>query len=64
MEVSPHGIKCDNACQEASLVAQNLNNLFAMQETRVWLLGWEESPGEENGTPLQWYMENSVDRGA
>ena len=30
----------------ASLVAQTLNNLPAMWETRVWSLGWEDSLGK------------------
>ena len=29
-------------------------NLPAMQETRVRSLGWEDSPGEGNGNPLQY----------
>ena len=33
---------------KASLVAQP-----AMRETRVRSLGWEDSPGEENGHPLR-----------
>ena len=35
----------------ASLVAQLVKNLPAMQETWVWFLGWE-SPGEGKGYPL------------
>ena len=36
-----------------------------MQETRVWSLGQEDSPGEGNGYPLQKScLENSMDRGA
>ena len=43
----------------ASLVAQMVKSLPAMQETRVW------SPGEGNGNPLQYScLENSMDRGA
>ena len=35
-----------------------------MQETRVWSLGQEDPPGEENGTPLQYsFLENPMDRG-
>ena len=31
----------------------------------VWSLGWEDSPGEGNGTPLEYScLENPVDRGA
>ena len=42
----------------ASLVAQVIKNLPAMQEIQVW------SPGEGNGTPLQYScLENSTDRG-
>ena len=37
---------------QASLVAQMLKNLPAMQATRVPSLGREDSPGEENGNPL------------
>ena len=34
------------------------------QEMRVRSLGWEDSPGEGNGYPLQYsYLENSMDRG-
>ena len=48
----------------ASLVVQLVKNLPAMQETRVQFLGWEKSPGEENGNPLQYScLENSMDRG-
>ena len=33
-----------------------------MQETPVQFLGWEESPGEEKGYPLQYSgLENSMD---
>ena len=39
--------------QWASLVAQTVENLPAMQETWVWSLGWEESPGG-HGNPLQY----------
>ena len=49
----------------ASLVAQRLKRLPAMRETRVWSLGWEDSPGEGNGTPLQYScLENPMNRGA
>ena len=47
----------------ASLVAQLVKNLPAMQETWVRSLGWEDSPGEGNGYPLQYSgLENSMDR--
>ena len=48
-----------------SLVAQMVKNLFAMQETWVQSLGWEDSPGEGNGNPLQYScLENPMDKGA
>ena len=37
----------------ASLVAQRLKRLPAIQETWVRSLVWEDSPGEGNGNPLQ-----------
>ena len=47
----------------ASLVAQMVKNLLAMQETWVQSLGQEESPGEGNGNPLQCScLANSMDR--
>ena len=36
----------------ASLAAQTVKNLLAVQETWVCSLGWEDSPGEKNGNPL------------
>ena len=48
----------------ASLVAQSLKRLPAMQETRVRSLGQEDSPGEGNGDPLQYScLENPMDGG-
>ena len=45
------------------LVAQMVKNLPAMWETWVQSLGWEGSPGEGNGNPLQHpCLENSMDR--
>ena len=45
----------------ASLVAQLLKNPPAMWETWVWSLGWEDSPGEGKGYPLQHSsLENSM----
>ena len=36
-----------------------------MWETRVRSLGWEDSPGEGNGNPLQYScLENPMDEGA
>jgi len=47
-----------------SWVAQMVKNLSAMQETWVQSLGWEDSPREGNGYPLQYsVLENSMDRG-
>ena len=47
------------------LVAQIVKNLPEMQENWVQSLGWEKSPGEGNGYPLQYsFLENSMDRGA
>ena len=46
----------------ASLVAQLVKNLPAMQETWVQSLGWEDSPGEVKGYPLQYSgLENYMD---
>ena len=46
----------------ASLVAQMVENRLAMQETWVRFLGWEDSPGEGNGNPLQYSgLENPMD---
>ena len=45
-----------------SLVAQLVKNLPAMRETWVQSLGWEDSPREENGYPLQYSgLKNSMD---
>ena len=44
----------------ASLVAQLVKNLPAMRKPWVRSLGWEDSPGEERGYPLQYSgLENS-----
>ena len=37
--------------RKASLVAQMVKNLPAMQETWIWFLGWEDPIGG-NGNPL------------
>ena len=43
-------------------MAQSVKNPHAMQETRVQSLGWEDSPGEGNGNPLQYSCrENPMD---
>ena len=49
----------------ASVVAQTVKLLPAMQETWVQPLGWEDLPGERNGNALQYScLENSMDGGA
>ena len=52
----------------ASLVAQMVKNLPAVQEIQVPFLGWEDLgsiPGEGNGYPLQYSgLQNTTDRGA
>ena len=46
-------------------MAQTVKNLPAMQETKVQSQGWEYTPGEGNGNPLQYsFLENPMDRGA
>ena len=46
-------------------VAQMVKRLPAMRETRVPSLGREDSPGEGNGSLLQYScLENSMDGGA
>ena len=48
-----------------SLVAQTVKRPPALRETRVRSLGWEDSPGEGNGNPLQYScLENPMDGGA
>ena len=48
----------------ASLVAQLVKNLLAMQETPLRSLGWEDSPGGGNGNPLQYScLGNPMDSG-
>ena len=50
---------------QASLLAQNVKNLPAMQETQVPSLGWEDPLEIGNGNPLQYScLENPLDRGA
>ena len=47
-----------------SLVAQMVKNLSAMKDTLGSIPGLGRSPGEENGSPLQYScLENSMDRG-
>ena len=50
---------------KASLVAQTVKNLPAVQKTWVQFLGQADPPGEGNGNPLQYScLENTMDRGA
>ena len=53
-------------CQlRASLIAQLVKNLHAMQETGVQFLGREDSPGEGNGNLVQFScLKNPMHRGA
>ena len=42
-----------------------VNRLSTLWETQAQALGLEDSSGEENGNPLQYYcLENPMDRGA
>ena len=51
-------------CCGASLVAQMVKNLPAMQETQVQSLSWEDSMKKGNSYPLQYScLENFMDRG-
>ena len=46
----------------ASLIAQLVKNLPAMQETPVWFLGWEDPLEKGKNYPLQYFgLENSMD---
>ena len=51
-----------SSLQRASLIAQLVKNLPAMQETPLWFLGRKDPTGEGIGYPL-WYsgLENSMD---
>ena len=45
-------------------MAKMVKNLLAMQDIQVQTLGWEDSPGEGNGNPLQYFcLENPMDKG-
>ena len=56
---------CFDAEFWASLVAQMVKNLPAVQEIWVRSLGHEDSPGEGSGNPPQYScLENPMDRGA
>ena len=55
---------CACVCVAASLVAQTIKSLPAMQEIQVRSLGWEDPLGEGNGNPLQYScLENPMDGG-
>ena len=64
---SPRGqnlISCHSRAL-ASMVAQMVKSLPAMQETPSLILGLGRSPGEWNGSSLQYFcLENPMDRGA
>ena len=56
---------CSVSVYWASLIAQLIKNLPAMQETPGSIPGSGRSPGEGNGYPLYYScLENSLDRGA
>ena len=47
------------------MLAQMITNLPAMQVDPGLIPGWGITPGEENGSPLQYScLENPMDRGA
>ena len=55
------GLGCPHQHSWASLVAQLVKNPPAMRETWVQSLGWEDSPGEGKGYPLQYSgLKNSM----
>ena len=59
------GIPASYSYSWASLEAQMVKNLPAVQVTYVQSLGQEDSPGEGNGNPLQYScLENSMVSGA
>ena len=57
-KMSPHflwgALWIDLTLSWASLMAQTAKNLPVMQETWVWSLGWEDSPGGRHGNWLQY----------
>ena len=59
---SREGISYPIQCSWISLVAQLIKNPPATSKTWVWSLGWEKSPEEGKGYPLQYScLENSMD---
>ena len=60
--IADGGFKVRRSWVWDSLVAQTVKNLPAVWETWVRSLGWEDSPEEEKGYPLQYSgLENSMD---
>ena len=59
-------LKFRESSRERYLVAQTVKaSAYTMRETQVQSLGWEDSPGEGNGNPLQYScLENPMDGGA
>ena len=48
-----------------NVLVLTVNRLSTLWETRAQALGLEDSSGEKNGNPLQYYcLENPMDRGA
>ena len=59
---SGEGVGCPLQYSWASLVAQQVKDPPAMWETWVRSLGWEDSPGERKGYPLQYSgLKNPMD---
>ena len=57
-----YGLLTPSSCSWASLVAQLVKNLPAMQETAVQILGQEDPLEKGPGYPLQCYgLENAMD---
>ena len=54
--------RCLITCIQASLVAQTVKNLPAMQETQVRFLGWEDPLEKGMATHSSICLENSMDR--
>ena len=52
-------------CYRASQLTQGWRICLPMQDTPVWSLGWGDSSGEGNGSPLQYsFLGDPMDRGA
>ena len=57
-------IVCDKGSSQVVLVVKTHLPMRDSQETWLLSLGWEDSPGEGNGDPLQYSsLENHMDRG-